>query len=353
MTSYQHDWPTAYPKLDVSAEFRTQDEDFLVSEITNRQLHESGPHLYLQIEKRGANTQWLARQLANHAKIDLKDVGYAGLKDRHAITRQWFSLPIKNTEPDLTHLFNKDEFTLLNKGYYGVKLKRGALGGNAFRIVLRNVQGDHAKINQRLELIRNQGVPNYFGEQRFGHDFENIEQARQLFETGKRPRNRQKASMYMSAARSYLFNNMLAKRIEQQCWDTPMKGEVFGFAGSLRGFVQENTSEERARLRAQRIHPSCALWGKGESLSQHDLLALEHGQAQQYPELALGLEKQGMKQERRATRMLLPDLFWRWLDDTTLVLRFNLASGYFATSVLRELGEIKQAQRSGDSESME
>jgi tRNA pseudouridine13 synthase len=353
MTDFTHDWPTAYPKLDVSAEFRSQNEDFLVSEITNRKLHESGPHLYLKIEKRGTNTQWLARQLANHAKIDLKDVGYAGLKDRHAITRQWFSLPIKNTEPDLTHLFDKDEFSLLSKGYYGVKLKRGALGGNEFRIVLRNVQGDKPKINQRLELIRNQGVPNYFGEQRFGRNFDNIQQAKQLFESGKRPRNRQKASMYMSAARSYLFNNMLAQRIKSQCWDLPMNGEVFGFAGSLRGFTQENTSEERARLRAQRIHPSCALWGKGESLSQYELQELEQQQAQLYPELAAGLEKQGMKQERRATRMLLPDLFWHWVDDTTLVLRFNLASGYFATSVLRELGEIKQAQRDDESESME
>ena len=353
MTDFTQDWPTAYPLLDVNAEFRTQDEDFLVSETTNRQLHESGPHLYLQIEKRGTNTQWLARQLANHAKLDLKDVGYAGLKDRHAITRQWFSLPIKNSEPDLTHLFEKEEFTLLAKGYYGVKLKRGALGGNAFRIVLRNVQGDQAKINQRLELIRNQGVPNYFGEQRFGHDFENLNQAQQLFESGKRPRNRQKASMYMSAARSYLFNNMLAERVKTHCWDQPINGEVFGFAGSLRGFTQENTSEERARLRAQRIHPSCALWGKGESLSEHALKELEQQQAQRFPVLAAGLEKQGMKQERRATRMLLPDLFWHWQDDATLVLRFNLASGYFATSVLRELGVIKQAQRDIENESME
>lgn len=353
MTDLIHDWPTAYPALDVSAEFRTHDEDFQVSEITNRKLHESGPHLYLQIEKRGTNTQWLARQLANHAKLDLKDIGFAGLKDRHAVTRQWFSLPIKNSEPDLTHLFNKDDFTLLSKGYYGVKLKRGALGGNAFRIVLRNVKGDPAQINQRLELIRNQGVPNYFGEQRFGHDFDNVKQALHFFETGKRPRNRQKNSMYMSAARSYLFNNMLAQRIKNRSWDQPMLGEVFGFAGSLRGFTQENTSEERARLRAQRIHPSCALWGKGESLSQHDLLALEQQQAQRFPVLAVGLEKQGMKQERRATRMLLPDLFWHWVDDSCLVLRFNLASGYFATSVLRELGDIQQAQRGGESESME
>lgn len=353
MMQFNSDWPTAYPKLDVSAEFRTKEDDFFVSEMTNRKLHESGPHMYLHIEKRGANTQWLARQLANHAKLDLKDIGYAGLKDRHAVTRQWFSLPIKNSEPDLSHLFAKEEFTLLAKGYYGVKLKRGALGGNAFRLVLRNVKGDSAKINQRLELIRNQGVPNYFGEQRFGHDFENLTQAHQLFESGKRPRNRQKASMYMSAARSYLFNNMLAERIQKNQWDTPMDGEVFGFAGSLRGFKQEHTSEERARLRSQNIHPSCALWGKGESLSEGALSELEQAQADRFPVFSAGLAKQGLKQERRATRMLLPDLFWQWQGDSTLVLRFNLASGYFATSVLRELGQIKQAEQNDANGTME
>lgn len=352
MTAFEHNWPMAYPPLDMQAEFRSQDDDFFVSEITNRQLHESGPHLYLHIEKRGANTQWLARQLANHAKVNLKDVGYAGLKDRHAVTRQWFSLPIKNNEPDLSHLFAKEEFTLLQKGYYAVKLKRGSLGGNAFRIVLRNVKGNQAQINQRLELIRNQGVPNYFGEQRFGHDFENLTQAQQLFETGKRPRNRQKASLYMSAARSYLFNNMLAQRVEMQNWQRPMNGEVYGFAGSLRGFKQENTIQERDRWRAHEVHPTCALWGKGESLSEGALFALEDSQAHRFPVLADGIAAQGMKQERRATRMLLPDLFWLWQDDTTLVLRFNLASGYFATSVLRELGDVQLASRSDDANEM-
>ncbi|MEH6344922.1 MAG: tRNA pseudouridine(13) synthase TruD [Bermanella sp.] len=344
MTEFTESWPRAYPELDMTGQFRVHDEDFQVTELSNRTLKKTGPHLFLFIEKKGANTHWLARKIADHAHLDLKDVGYAGLKDRHGVTRQWFSLPVKDKAPDLSHLFSKDEFTLLSQGYYGVKLKRGALGGNQFRLVVRNIKGDRQKIEQRLELIRQRGVPNYFGPQRFGNNFENLNQAKNMFESGKRPRNKQKGSMYISAARSYLFNEMLSKRIGQGCWDQPIAGEVFGFAGSLRGFSQENTSEERQRWRLNKIHPTCALWGKNESLSTSDLLNIETSVADKNKIFSDGLISKGLKQERRASRMLIPDLFWMWQDDN-LVLRFSLASGYFATSLLRELGEIQEAPR--------
>lgn len=344
-SSYHTQWPKAYAELNMQAEFKVNLEDFQVHEVTNRELsQELGPHLYLCIEKKGTNTHWLARKLANHAKVDLKDVGYAGLKDRHAVTRQWFSLPIKNKEPDLTHLFNNDEFTLIEKGFYPVKLKRGALGGNKFKLVLRKVVGDKAEIENRLQLIKDEGIPNYFGEQRFGHNNENLYQAEKLFTTGKRPRNRQKASMYFSAARSYLFNQMLAKRVLNQTWNRPIDGEVLGFAGSLRGFSQESTAQEQSRFESKDIHPTCAMWGKGESLAKSELAEIEISVANTNPLFAQGLVKQGMKQERRATRLCLPNLSWQWQDDVTLILEFELAAGFFATSVLRELGSIIEAQ---------
>jgi len=344
MTEFNTQWPTAYPKLAVKGYYRTQVEDFQVTELSNRQLNASGPHLFLFIEKQGTNTHWLARKLANHAKVDLKAVGYAGLKDRHAITRQWFSIPVKDKLPDLTHVFSKDEFTLLSQGFYGVKLKRGALGGNAFRIVLRNMTGDKQQIEQRLELIRQRGVPNYFGTQRFGNNGDNLKHAYDMFENGKRPRNKQKGSMYISAARSFLFNEMLAKRIQLNCWDRPMDGEVFGFPGSQRGFSQEGTSEELQRWRINRIHPTCALWGKNESLAVKNLLDIEQAVVDANPVFCEGLINKGLKQERRAARMLVPDLFWMWQGDD-LILRFSLASGYFATSILTELGDIQEAPR--------
>ena len=346
---YQTNWPKAYSELNMQAEFRTLDEDFQVNEVTNRELVESGPHMYLYIEKKGTNTHWLARKLANHAKIDLKDVGYAGLKDRHGVTRQWFSLPIKNKEPDLTHVFSGDEFTLLEKGFYGVKLKRGALGGNQFKLILRNVVSDRVEVEERLELIKSNGVPNYFGEQRFGHNNENLYQAEKFYKTGKRPRNRQKTSMYLSASRSYLFNQMLANRIKADTWTKAIDGEVFGFAGSLRGFRQEGTPEETERFNQREIHPTCAMWGRGESLASEKLLELEKSVAHENPIFSEGIEKQGMKQERRATRLLIPELNWEWLSDDVLELSFELASGFYATSVLRELGQITEAVRVDES----
>lgn len=345
---YQSDWPKAYPPINMSAQFRSCDEDFQVHEVTNRELAESGPHMYLYIEKKGTNTHWLARKLANHAKIDLKDVGYAGLKDRHAVTRQWFSLPIKNKEPDLTHVFNSDEFTLIEKGFYGVKLKRGALGGNQFKLVLRNVIGERSEIESRLALIKSKGVPNYFGAQRFGHDNENLIQAEKFYHSGKRPRNRQKTSMYLSASRSYLFNQMLAQRVTASTWDNIIEGEVFGFSGSLRGFTEEGTEEELSRFEQKDIHPTCALWGRGNSLAEKQLLEIEKNVANSNTLFSEGIEKQGMKQERRATRLLLPELSWQWLETDVLELKFELASGLFATSVLRELGHITEAPRPED-----
>ena len=163
--------------------------------------------------------------------------------------------------------------------------------------------------------------------------------------TGKRPRNRQKSSMYISAARSFLFNEMLAKRVTLDKWDTPLDGEVFGFAGSLRGFQQENTAEEQARYDDKDIHPSCALWGKGEALSLNELQTIEQKVASENPLFADNLVKQGLKQERRVARSLVPDFAWEWFEDDVLQLEFSLASGYFATSLLREIGEISEAER--------
>ncbi|EAT12045.1 tRNA pseudouridine(13) synthase TruD [Bermanella marisrubri] len=338
-------WPLAYSPLDITAQYRVEAEDFQVTELSNRILKEEGPHWYLFIEKTDTNTQWLARQIANHAQIDLRDVGYAGLKDRHAITRQWFSIPVEKRQPDLTALFEREEFTLIDQGYYGVKLKRGNLGGNHFKLRLRNVQGSKAELEQRLTMIKDQGVPNYFGGQRFGHDYDNIVQAERLFVSGKRPRNRQKASLFTSAARSFLFNEMLAHRVQGNVWQRPIKGDVFGFSGSLRGFIADGTAAESQRWRNQNIHPTCAMWGRGNSLSEADLADIEGQIAQKYEVLSQGLEKQGLKQERRTTRMLLPDLAWTWQDDETLVLEFSLGSGYFATSLLRELGQIDDASK--------
>ena len=154
--------------------------------------------------------------------------------------------------------------------------------------------------------------------------------------------------MYLSASRSYLFNQMLAQRVTASTWDNIIEGEVFGFSGSLRGFTQEGTEEELSRFEQKDIHPTCALWGRGNSLAETQLLEIEKDVANSNTLFSEGIEKQGMKQERRATRLLLPELSWEWLETDVLELKFELASGLFATSVLRELGHITEAPRPED-----
>ncbi len=333
-------WPKAYPELDMTASFKSLEEDFRVSEVTNRELTEAGPHLYLYIEKKGTNTHWLARQLANHAKIDLKDVGYAGLKDRHAVTRQWFSLPIKNKEPDLTHLFNKDEFTLIEKGFYGVKLKRGNLGGNQFRLVVREIKGNKADIEARLELIKHNGVPNYFGQQRLVTITKICTKLPSFIKRGnvlviaRKPPciSRLPAPTYLTTC--YLHALNLIRGIN------PLKEKYSVSQAAYAVLLKSITDEEKNRFNEKDIHPTCALWGKGESVAEGELNAIEQSVIKANDLFAQGVANQGMKQERRVSRLLLPDLAWEWESEDVLVLNFELGSGLFATSVLRELGNI-------------
>ena len=352
------DWAYAYGGAYSQGIIRRAPDDFIVNEIPSFEPSGKGEHAFVFIEKCSENTEYVARALARFAGVRQRDVSYAGLKDRHARTTQWFSvwLPGK-PDPDWTAL-NSDTIKVLQATRHSKKLRRGDLVGNRFNITLRSVKANQDALKQKntsteelklaieenLQAIKKNGVPNYFGVQRFGNNGDNLNQAFNMFESGKRPRNKQKGSMYISAARSFLFNEMLAKRIQLNCWDRPMDGEVFGFPGSQRGFSQEGTSEELQRWRINRIHPTCALWGKNESLAVKNLLDIEQAVADANPVFCEGLINKGLKQERRAARMLVPDLFWMWQGDD-LILRFSLASGYFATSILTELGDIQEAPR--------
>lgn len=334
-------WPNAYPRLNVSGTYRARNEDFQVTELADRQLMGTGEHLYVYVEKRDTNTQWLARQLANKANVPLEAVSYAGLKDRHAITRQWFSIQVRNREIPLSQLAGTD-WEILAAARHGAKLKRGALAGNRFRLVVRDIQGDKAAINQRLELIRARGVPNYFGPQRFGFNGLNLAMGMKYLANKKSVRSKSKASMYISAMRSYVFNQVLAERVKAANWDRPLQGEVFAFAGSLRGFCGDDPVFDLQRWRDGKIHPTAPMWGRGETLAHGEAAQYEAGLGNTYAALCNGLENIGLKQERRPTRLLVPDLFWQWQDDSTLTLHFSLASGYYATALLKELGDFTE-----------
>ena len=325
-----------YPPL--TARMRVSAEDFQVEEVLGYDADGAGEHALLWVEKRGANTDWVARELAKFAGVAQVAVGYAGMKDRHAVTRQTFSVQLAGRpDPDWS-AFPHAEVKVLAATRHSRKLKRGALRGNRFVLVLREVQGDRAAAEVVLTQIGARGVPNYFGEQRFGREGGNVAQARAMF--GGRRVERDKRSMLLSAARSQIFNNVLAARVDRMAWDTPLQGEIWSLAGSRSWFGPEPFTPALAeRLARADIHPSGPLWGQGEPPTADAAGTLEREIAALDGDLVAGLTAARMDQERRPLRLLPKDLRWRWLNDDALEVSFELPAGAYATVVMRELAD--------------
>jgi tRNA pseudouridine13 synthase len=343
-----HDAPARVHGAPVlQARLRSRPEDFLVEELPGFEPSGSGEHLLLTVEKRGMNTAFAARHIAQWAGVDEVAIGYAGLKDRHAVTRQRFSVHLpRRVAPDIAALRIDDpsgeRLCVLGHAWHAKKLPRGALAGNRFGLVLREVEGDAAAIDARLHTIATHGVPNYFGEQRFGRGGDNVGAALAMF-AGRRV-SRDQRSMLLSAARSELFNRVLAARVESGCWDRPLDGEVWMLDGSRSVFGPQPFDETLAqRLAGFDIHPTGPLWGRGALRTQTaaaelELKALADADA---ATLRAGLERAGLRQERRALRLRPEGLAWAWLDAATLELGFSLPPGAYATTVLAELGAVE------------
>lgn len=334
--------PLAFGEPLLRADIRTTPEDFQVDELPAFEPTGEGEHLLLTIRKRGANTVHVAKLLAKWAGLPEMGVSYAGMKDRHAVTTQRFSVHLpKRIAPDIA-LLASDEVDVVESTWHNRKLQRGALAGNRFRLVLRNVQGDAKAIDERLSLIAARGLPNWFGEQRFGRDGGNVPAALAMF-GGRRVRPDQR-SLLLSAARSALFNQVLAERVARGNWDSPLEGEVWMLDGSRSVFGPEPWTDLLAdRLGRFDIHPSGPLWGEGELRSSGAAAALELGAIsdEQSLQLRTGLEGARLKQERRALRLRPANLQHRWLEADVLELTFALPPGCYATAVLHELGPVQ------------
>lgn len=316
------------------ARLRHEPEDFLVQELLGFPPSGAGPHVLLRVRKRNANTQWVARELARACGCRPMDVGYAGLKDRRAVAVQWFSVPRSPRAPAEWAGVRGGEFEVLEAHAHSRKLPRGALAGNRFRILARGVAAGEGMLAERLALIRERGVPNYFGPQRFGRGGANLERVAQDLRGLKRPER----AFVLSAARSLVFNALLAARVEEGSWERLAAGDVAILDGRGSHFpvdIPDETLHERsARLQ---IHPTGPLWGRGEPPSRGSVLALEQRVAAQYEAPCALLAEAGMEQERRSLRLAVRDLRCRRGAEGEVVLEFDLARGAYATAVLREL----------------
>ena len=351
--------------------YKAKPEDFVVNERLEVDFTGEGEHLWLHIKKSGINTAYLAKLLSEWADIPLRDVGYSGLKDRLALTTQWFSLRLpKKQKPDSdfapVDIKEHETVKIIAEHWHNKKLNRGTHNANQFVITLRDIEfakdqtlGDKSSVEQHLQTISKTGVPNYFGPQRFGFGGNNIREALNLFarplkstSSAKKKNKRKSAvreqnSMELSAARSLIFNQILAARVQDGSWNTGLNGEVFNLNGSGSIFASEHMDETlQARLASGDIHPTAVMWGTGNNKVAGEAAELEKTVVQQdalLAALATGLEQREVKAQRRALRLPVEDLSWRWADEQdgeqTLVLSFTLTTGSFATSVLASVVE--------------
>lgn len=337
-----NDMAYAYGHPMLTGVIRTHSKDFMVDEKFAFDFSGEGEHALIHIKKTDTNTDWLARQIAELAGLKKGDISYAGLKDRHAVTTQWFSvwLPGK-PDPDWT-LLNSDNVEVLTSCRHNRKLRRGSLRGNQFTLIVRQIEGETSDLEDRMNMIKQKGVPNYFGEQRFGIDGKNLEKAEIMF-GGRREKDRFKRSIYLSAARSAMFNDVLSQRVEMNKWADAISGDVMLLDNSRSHFLALEIDEKIIqRLKEHDIHPSGPLWGRGELLSKDTVFEIENKLPDNFKVFDLGLKNARLDQDRRSLRLSVKDLQWNYdKNENLLKLSFFLPAGGYATSVLREIVAIK------------
>ena len=324
---------------------RATPEDFEVDEILGFAASGEGPHALLRVRKRGANTEWVARELARAVGVKPFEVGFAGLKDRNAVTTQHFTVPRGKRAAEEFIGFKGEGYEVLSAAAHQRKLPRGALEGNRFVITVRGLACDAAQLAERVQHIATGGCPNYFGEQRFGREAGNLEQvlrrAQRLAEGGRSDRRSR------GPRRCRLHAVGRAQR-DLQCHAGGARG-----AGHLESPVDRRCRESRwprqrvrrrrrgcrtraALRRARRASHRATGRGRASRSRAGEVLALEDAVAAQFPEALAVIHAEGMKPERRALRIRVRDLEHEYSGDT-LRLRFALSAGSFATTVLREI----------------
>jgi tRNA pseudouridine13 synthase len=307
-----------------------------VDEVLGFTASGQGEHALLRVRKRGSNTGWVAKEIATRAGVRPHDVGYAGLKDRHAVTTQWYTVPTRRRPAADWLGVQGDGYEVIEAYAHSRKLPRGALEANRFAITLRGYDGDIDALRTRAAEVARTGVPNYFGPQRFGRDLANL-----------RPGDARDAMFRWSASRSLIFNAVLAERITAGNWNRLHLGERANLDGRNSSFVVEALDAAlQERLDTLDIHPTGPMWGEGGCGIEGDMADFETTIAARYPEFLDWLRADRLAAARRPLRVAVRELSVGIHDDGTPILNFTLRSGSFATTVLREFIDVATGEGS-------
>jgi tRNA pseudouridine13 synthase len=336
-------WPTLLEPSPIKGTIRAQPEDFMVEETPAYPPCGQGSHLMIEIEKRSRTTDEVIQALARHLKIGPNEIGSAGLKDRHAITRQWLSVPA--TAGAAIESFSDEGVAILQKGLHTNKLKTGHLKGNRFTIRVRGLSGDDLdQLQTRADRLARRGAPNYFGSQRFGVDQRNESTGLELLRGQKLRMSPRSLRLMLSAAQSAMFNDVLAQRIKSNLFEQVLPGDVLVKADTGGMFICSDPGIDQQRFDAFQIHITGPMFGPkmkgatgkpGEQEAQVLASHVINPEAfHRFSKLTSGT--------RRALRVQLVDLKIKREPDAAL-LQFSLPPGGYATTVLCELIEVTAA----------
>lgn len=359
----------------LSGRIKSVPADFVVQEALDFEFDGQGEHLYLYVRKCGMNTNDVVDVLQQQFGCSSVDIGVSGLKDKQAVTDQWFSirtskelsvtnlprlkLPVSlSASVDNIEAISTGDLQVLESHRHSRKLRRGAHCHNRFTITIRDIVSENRhgslrdEVDKRLHLLQANGFANYYGPQRFGHGYQNIAAANRLFANPKRKMSRNKRSLLLSAARSQIFNSVCAERVRARNWNLPLSGEPMVLNGTHSFFINDTQAIGNSSLQANNaavqstntvarcerhdIHPSGPLWGRGGTLAKAECEQFEANIVQVYANTCEGLENAGLKQQRRALRANVECLQWHWDDLSIVTLEFNLLKGVYATSFLSE-----------------
>jgi len=344
-------WPRVRGEPQVEARIRSRSEDFLVCEQLGFEPEGEGEHVFLHLQKRDLNSAELVQRVAVLSKVAARDIGISGLKDRNAVTSQWLSVGMAGrAEPDWQALQSDGKVQLLAHKRHRRKLRRGVHKANRFSLRLRGLKGDLADLETRLRRVRDAGVPNYFGPQRFGRGGSNLVQARRWMASRHSRLSRQKRGLLLSALRAELFNCLLAARVEARSWAQVRRGDVCLLRGTRSFFACEQvTADIEQRAAHGDLHVGLPLWGIGEWPPGSDGEHKWRERLAEQADVCEFLENAGLELAFRSARLLVDDFCWRFCDDGDLQLDFTLGAGAYATALLGELVRYKEDVGSGNS----